>query len=308
MATADDATVTFDEPDGRADAMRRTITNWIADLQAGIADAQASAQFQAWLDVQRRFHDYSARNTLLIRKQYPDATHVAGYQTWQEEFDRYVTEGAQAIWIWAPIIANQCPACGHAPSYHADTDCEYDDTTPDSWSRGPVGFKPVPVFDVSQTEGEPLPELDTAATGEVDDLVDRLIDAASTVGVTVRIVPETDWAHGAAAGVCDTISLADAQPVVEVRDRQDDAAVAATLVHEYAHALLHGTVEDETAEATREVEAEAVAYIVGRHCGLDMRGSAFYLAAWAGDDTDVIHDRLDRISRTAEEIIAGLDG
>ena len=76
-----------------------------------------------------------------------------------------------------------------------------------------------------------------------------------------------------------------------------------TLIHEYAHALLHFDVDDEPERAKREVEAEAVAYIVGRYFDLDTSGSAFYLAAWQADDPDVVQDRLSLISSTAQEII-----
>jgi len=85
------------------------------------------------------------------------------------------------------------------------------------------------------------------------------------------------------------------------------ADLAVTLVHEYAHALLHFDIEDEPERAKREVEAEAVAYIVGRYFGLDTSGSAFYLAAWQGEDPEAIQERLGRISSTAREIIGSLE-
>jgi hypothetical protein len=129
--------------------------------------------------------------------------------------------------------------------------------------------------------------------------------------VTVRIVPEAEWTHGEAKGTCEQLSLVDMQPRVlvdmqprvEVRDRENEADLARTLIHEYAHALLHFDVDDDTERAKREVEVEAVAYVVGRYCGLDTSGSAFYLAAWESDDPEVVRDRLDRISSTAEELI-----
>jgi hypothetical protein len=131
---------------------------------------------------------------------------VAGYRTWQEDFDRHVQEGESAIWIWAPIITKQCPECENSPSYHENSDCDYDQTPPEKWSKGLVGFRPASVFDISQTDGEPLPELDTEATGDADDLVDRLTDAADELGVTVRIVPEAEWTHGEAKGICEQLS------------------------------------------------------------------------------------------------------
>ena len=172
---------------------------------------------------------------------------------------------------------------------------------------GLVGFTAEFVFDISQTEGEVRPALGMDATGDAGDLVGRLTGAADERGVTVRIVPEVEWTHGEAKGICEQLSLVDMQPRVEVRDRENDADLARTLIHEYAHALLHFDVDDDTERAKREVEAEAVAYVVGRYCGLDTSGSAFYLAAWESDDPEIVRDRLDRICSTAEELIDVLE-
>jgi len=295
--------VQFDDREDRDDAMAGAVETWIDDLIDEAESARTSEQFQAWLDMQAAFHDYSYRNTLLIKRQYPDATRVAGYGTWQEEFDRQVQEGEQAIWIWAPIITQRCPECENSESYHDRSDCEYDETPPDEWDRGLVGFKPVPVFDISQTEGEPLPELETATTGDAGYLVSRVLEAADSLGVSVQVRSEVAWSYGEASGVCHQLDPMTSQPLVEVVDRANDADLATTLVHEYAHAILHFDVEDEPERAKRELEAEAVAYIVGRHYGLDSSGSAFYLAAWAGEDLDAVRTRLARISSTVEEII-----
>ena len=165
---------------------------------------------------------------------------------------------------------------------------------------------PVPVFDVSQTEGEPLPELDTAARGEASGLVDTLLAASADFAFDVRIVSQAEWAHEGATGICSLPDGAD-QPTVAVRDRSNRADLALTLVHEYAHALLHVGQDDGTERAKREVEAEAVAYVVGRHAGLDVSGSAFYLAAWGREDPETILDRLSRISQTAEALITAID-
>jgi hypothetical protein len=307
MATTRDSSVSFEETDTRSVEMDSTIEQWIDELVDDVDDAQTSAEFQEWLDIQSRFHDYSYWNTLLIKQQCPGATRVAGYRTWQEDFDRYVQEGESAIWIWAPIVTKQCPECENSPSYHEASDCEYDETSPKEWSKGLVGFKPVPVFDVSQTEGEPLPELEREATGEAGSLVEQVTGAAETLGVTVRIVPEAEWAHGEAKGICEQVSLVDMQPLVEVRDRENRADLARTLVHEYAHALLHSDVGDDIERSKREVEAEAVAYVVGRYCGIDTSGSAFYLAAWESDDPEIVRERLGRISGTAKELIDVLE-
>jgi hypothetical protein len=303
MTTTDDTTVSFAKSNDRADEMHRTIEAWIEDLLNSVDEATASEEFQTWLDVQSRFHDYSHRNTLLIKLQCPEATRVAGYRTWQTEFDRHVEEGEDAIWIWALIIATRCPECENTPSYHDRSDCEYDETPPDEWSEGLVGFRPTSVFDVSQTAGEPLPNLDTDATGEAETLVPALVVAADELGIDVTVVSETDWSHGDAKGVCQYNRSRDARPAVEAKARANAADLATTLVHEYAHALLHADIEDGTERAKREVEAEAVAYVVGRYLGLDTSRSVFYLAAWQDDNVETLLDRLGRIRRTATEIL-----
>jgi len=298
----------FDDKETRTAEMHQTIETWCEELTTLVAEATASENFQAWLDIQSRFHEYSHRNTLLIHRQYPEATKVAGYKTWQTEFDRQVKTGEQAIWIWAPIIAKQCPECGNSPSYHERTDCSYSETPSSEWSRGPVAFRPVSVFDISQTEGTPLPELDTDATGTADECYHQLCNACDTLDVSLTVVETAAWGHGSAKGVCRTAGP-DTEPTpVELKKRDDTAAMAGTLVHEYAHALLHaGRTDAPSEQSKREVEAEAVAYVVGRHFGLDMSGSAFYLAAWHGERPEQISDRLGRITQTAKTIIEAVD-
>jgi len=300
-------THSFDDSDTRADEMREQLDAWVEELADLTDQARASEQFQQWLDVQSKFHDYSARNTLLIKMQCPEATKVAGYQTWKDEFDRYVQEGEEAIWIWAPIITSKCPECGNSPSYHANTDCEYDETDPDEWSRGLVGFRPTSVFDISQTEGESLPELETAAHGDPDGLVEDLLAATDNLDVDATIVNPSDWEHGDARGVCKRRSPSTTNPLVEVVDRANRGDLASTLIHEYAHALLHFDCEDEPERASREVEAEAVAYIVSRHFGLNADNAAFYLAAWDEEAAETVRDRLDRISRTASNLVTQIE-
>ena len=307
MATSNDETVAFAESDDRSDEMHSTIEAWIEDLLDRVDEATATEEFQTWLDVQSRFHDYSHRNTLLIKLQCPEATRVAGYRTWQTEFDRHVKEGEEAIWIWAPIITKQCPECGSSPSYHQRSDCTYDETPSEEWSKGLVGFQPTAVFDVSQTEGEPLPELDMAAAGEAEALVPALLAGAENLGVEAKVVSVAEWAHGDAKGVCTYNRSQERSPFVEVKARSNRADLAVTLIHEYAHALLHVEREEGSERSKREVEAEAVGYVVGRYFGLDTSGSAFYLAAWRGEDTEVVLDRLGRIRRTASEIIETVD-
>jgi hypothetical protein len=171
-----------------------------------------------------------------------------------------------------------------------------------------VGFKPVPVFDISQTEGEPLPELETAAEGDGTSLRSAVEDACTDLPVEYEAVPKQQWDHGQANGVCTGFAPYSADPVVEVKERSDDAAFTGVLIHELAHALLHYPERrDGDRRDSREVEAEAVAYVVCQHYGLDASGSSLYLAAWSADAPSVLEERLTRIRNTSKRLIEAID-
>jgi len=299
----------FTEMSSRKNEMHDTIKNWIQDLIDATKEARADEEFREWLSVQSKFHEYSYRNTLLIKLQKPDATQVAGYHTWKNDFNRYVQKGESGIWIWAPIITKKCPDCGNAPSYHDSIGCDYDDTDPDSWERGLVGFKPTTVFDISQTEGEPLLEPDISAEthGDGTELVDAFRDAGELLDLDITIVPEDDWEYEGKKGVCKGRSMYDLHPIIEVKDRENKADLVRTLAHEYAHAKLHFGVDDRGEQRKREVEAESVAYAVARHFELDPENSGFYLASWADDEEDILRERLQRISSTIQTIIDAIE-
>jgi len=280
MATTSTSSVSFEETDTRDDEMNSTIERWIDELVAGVDDAQASEEFQEWLDVQSRFHDS-----------------LPEYAPHQAPVSRSEPGGG------LPDVAGGVRPPRHGGRVgHLDLGTDHHETVPGgartrrattrtvtvtttrhrlkSGRRDSLDSDPHRCLTSPQTDGEPLPDLDTEATGDAGDLVSQLTDAADEIGVTVRIVPAEEWTHGEAKGICEQLSLVDVQPLVEVRDRENEADLARTLIHEYAHALLHFDVDDDTERSKREVEAEAVAYVVGRYCGLDTSGSAFYLAAW----------------------------
>jgi hypothetical protein len=309
-----ETTLSFDDRDSRKDEMHEVLESWAEELTDLTDQAKASDHFQEWLDVHARFHDYSYRNTILIKQQCPEASKVAGFWTWQNEFDRHVKEGEDAIWIWAPIITERCPECGNSESYHDNdhVDCtHHEESDPDTWDEGVVGFKPTSVFDVSQTEGEPLPDLETETdAGAVDDpsaLRERLLESADEIGVDVNVVAPENWSHGEARGICTSTNPYSCNPLVKVRDRDNDADFCRTLIHEYVHARLHFQIDNDDERSKREVEAESVAYLVARYLGFDPENSKFYLARWADDDTDTIQNRLSRITDTAGEFIEAFD-
>jgi hypothetical protein len=125
----------------------------------------------------------------------------------------------------------------------------------DEWERGVVAFKPVPVFDVSQTEGEPLPEVDIAASGDASALAPALAAVAQEKEYDYSIVPESEWSHGSARGVC--APRAD-PPVIEVLKRENTADLARTAIHEFAHAELHAERSDDDRRNMNETVNAAI--------------------------------------------------
>jgi hypothetical protein len=287
------------DTDTRDDLLQATIEQWVDDLERDVEDATESEQFGEWLSTQARFHDYSFRNSILIRRQCPEATRVAGYRAWQE-LDRQVQSGEQAIWIRAPIRAKVCPSCGDSVQRHGD--CT-EETPRDEWPQNVVGFRSVAVFDISQTEGEPLPELEREAHGQVEWLVDALHLVADDCGIPVRVIDESEWPHGSAWGVYGT-----ADERIEIRSRENTADLARTFLHELAHARLHPEMPVDSEQAAAfELDAEATAAIVGRHFGLDTSGSKWYLSAWAHDEDVSVAGRCEEIAVTARELIEQVD-
>ena len=283
----------------RDDLLQKTIECWLDELQEDVETARESERFEQWLSTQAQFHDYSFRNSILIRRQCPDATRVAGYRAWQE-LDRQVQSGEQAIWIRAPIRTQVCPSCGDSVQRHGDCD---EETPSDEWPQKVVGFRSVSVFDISQTEGEPLPELRREAHGQAEWLVEALHQAAEDLDIPVRVIDESEWPHGSAWGVYGT-----ADDRIDLRNRENTADLARTFLHELAHARLHPEMPVDSKQAAAfELDAEATAAIVGRHFGLDTSGSKWYLSAWGHDEDISVAGRCEEIAVTARELIEQVD-
>lgn len=120
---------------------------------------------------------------------------------------------------------------------------------------------------------------------------------SDTIGISVRILSEAEWAHDTRTGVCRLPSLDDLQLVLEAHRRDNVADFATTLVHEFQHAPLHFDVDDRERRHERELEAESVACAVGRYFGLDPSVPAFYVPAWEQADVETIRERLERVGR-----------
>ncbi len=261
----------------KAKALRQTIDDRLEQLAKAVDDVRASELFKQYLDVQARFHKYSWHNTMLIVTQKPDAERVAGFKTWTT-MGRYVRKGERGIMIFAP-----------RPWKHTDTDDAGNDT-----EREGVSFRPVYVFDVSQTDGEPLPEvevpdIETAA----DTLLASLERVASKRGIAINYTSLDAGYFGISKG--GTIDIATGHATGQQ---------AKTLAHELAHEAMHKKDRpDGLTRTVAELEAESVAYVVCSHSGLDVEVRASrYIALWDGD-SKALRASLERIADTARAII-----
>jgi N-terminal domain of anti-restriction factor ArdC len=250
-------------------------------LEESVADLATSEGWTRYLESRSRFHDYSFGNVMLIGLQRPGATQVAGYKAWQS-MGRQVRKGERGISILAPMVRK------------VDRD---DETESD---RVVTGFRVVSVFDVSQTDGEPIPEPPCRLlTGNgPHGLEAALMTHAGAEGLTV----ETGPMGGGANGEIDR----DGRTIL-VGDHLGPAARCKTLAHELGHwhDLGSGMVTD---RAAAEIVAEAVAFVVGQAAGLDTSDySAGYVLTWARGNVDVLKAAAERIDKAAGPILTALE-
>ena len=255
-------------------------------LEAGFAELVSSDAWARMLRVAARFHDYSPSNVLLILRQRPEATRVAGYRSWQS-LGRQVRRGERGLAILAPCTYKRVAE---------DHEGQPDDEGP----RVLRGFKVAHVFDVDQTDGEPLPEIRPALLegGAPAELWDDLAGQVTAAGFTVRRGDCTP-----ANGRTDYLAR-----TVTVRADVSAAQAAKTLAHELAHVLLHdGTEYALGCRGLIEVEAESVAYIVATAAGLPTEAYSFpYVARWAGGNLNAVKATAERVITTAHTILSAM--
>jgi len=254
----------------KAKVLIEQVNEKIEQLAGLVDDAARSEAMQAFFQTMARFHRYSLNNIFLILDQKPDATFVAGYRDWQNKFDRQVQLGEKGIRILAP--------------------CKYKSDPDDPESAWEIrGFRVVTVFDVSQTDGKALPTCPIWDSEEVNKKLDAALrDFAGSRGITIQDNPVRG--KGSSAG--GTIKIA-----------PDTGTL--TLIHEIAHELLHQDKEEMITRQDAEIEAEAVAFVVGSAFGLQSEASPNYLALWAVDP-EAIAARANRIRSASIEIIGGI--
>jgi hypothetical protein len=226
--------------------------------------------------MQSRFHNYSFGNTLLIQLQtHGQATRVAGFHAWRK-FGRHVRKGEKAIWILAPMTRKV-------------RDDEHRDHDHAEGARVLLGFKPVTVFDLAQTDGEPLPEIATRLQG--DDPLGVYGDLERVADAMGYRVEDADF-DGGKNGDCNF-----ANKRIRVRAGNAPAQRVKTLAHELAHALLH---EGFTDRALAELEAESVAYIVCASQGIESDDYSFgYVAGRSGNHEPLTESGVRQLIRDA---------
>jgi len=296
-------------------ARARSLNAATEKLNVGLSELIRSGRWAEYLRFCARFHRYSFINTALILMQFPEATQVASLQTWNR-LGRYVKKGERGMDIFVPILV-EAPLPGskeHRPAPSGERGEasealkeEPEPAAPEN-ARSLVGFKLGKVFDVSQTEGAPLPRpLVSLLNGDDHGLVQALTACARTSGIAVSELPGLRGAYGVCTHGSDGRAVA-----IGVLAELPPAQKAKTLAHELAHARLHSAPEyrSHADNSLQELEAESVAYLVLHHFGIDSGAYSFgYLADWAGGEPALalIKARGQRIYRTAFEILTWIE-
>ena len=264
-------------------------------MDAGIQDFFTSDKFKEYLNVMSKFHNYSLSNCTLIAIQRPDATLVAGYNDWQKKFSRHVMRGEKGIQILAPMQKIMDIETG-------ETDAD-GNAIIEKISR--TYFRPVYVFDVSQTEGKELPKIVDELTGAVDRYED-LIEALKKCTTAAVSFHEID---GSAKGYFNR-----EDNTIHIQTGMSEMMTIKTLIHEIAHSRLHNklALEDRKNDPTRgekELEAEATAYVVCEHLGIDTSDYSFaYIGTWIeGKSLDEMKDSCKAIKSESKAMIEELE-
>ena len=278
-------------------------------LEQGIAELFDSERYKEYLRVMSKFHNYSFNNTLLIAMQKPDASLVAGFSAWKNNFGRNVMKGQKGIKIIAPSpfkIRQEVEKIDpHTQKPIIGKDGK--PVTEEKEIKIPA-YKVVSVFDVSQTEGKELPDIAVdELTGDVDRYKDFFAALEKTSPVPIAFENIEGGSHG-------YYHLEDKR--IAINEGMSELQTLKTAIHEIAHAKLHdidlNAPKDEQPRVdrrTREVEAESVAYTVCQHYGLDTSDYSFgYVAGWSsGRELSELKSSLETIRSAAAEIINSID-
>ncbi len=278
------------------EAKERRIDEVLKKLKDEVDGIQQSEHFRRFLVTMSKFHDYSIGNLILIASQRPDATRVAGFNTWKD-LGRWVKKGEKGIAILAPCLPPKSERINVPAGEKGEQDAEEEEKKQDIIR--PLYFRVVYVFDVSQTEGKELPEFNVPVlTGEAnEELFEKMLNLARSQGLSVGFdsKPEQDEAiKGYFSG-----------KTIWVRPEEARAQQLKTLIHEVAHYYSEGVFRIPRRDA--ETIAESAAFSVGAHFGFDTGTRSFpYVALWA-QDKKVLEQNLAAIRQVTTRIIDGIE-
>ena len=294
---------------------RERLQQITAGIEQGIKELFESEKYMRYLSVMSRFHRYSVNNTMLIYMQKPDATLVAGYNKWKNQFERHVKRGEHGITIIAPtpfkkkIEEQKLDPDTKAPILDAEGKAVVEEREVEI----PM-FRPVKVFDVSQTDGKPLPELASTLSGNVQNYEAFMEALRRSAPVPLSVEPM--------AANMDGYFSPDQQRIA-IRAGMSEVQTVSAAVHEIAHSKLHNyaKAQEEAARAgdkeppkkkdrnTEEVEAESISYAVCQYYGIQTGENSFgYIANWSqGKELPELRASLETINKTAGELINDID-
>jgi uncharacterized protein YoxC len=280
--------------------MSKKTQDLLDKLEKGIRETMNSERYKEYLKFCSKFHNYSYNNSLLIKSQNPHASMVAGYKQWKNKFDRQVMKGEKSIKILVPSKKKWT-------NKEIKKDPKTGEVIKDPKTGKPVEIKttkvstrffPASVFDISQTEGKPVPSF-----------CEELKGSSSTSKSLIKAIEDmTDYKvsyeniQGNAKGYCDSTNK-----VIGIQEGMDSYQTAKTLVHELAHSKIHGTKDSKFKfdRATKEVQAESVAFIVSEKFGIDTSSYTFdYLASWSSTkELKELKESLNIINKASKDII-----
>ena len=278
-----------------------------ASIEDGIKELFQSESYAQYLQTMSRFHHYSVNNQVLIHMQKPDATLVAGFNKWKNQFGRNVIKGEHGIKIIAPtpfkkkIEQEKLDPDTQLPMLDEDGKIITEEKT----IQIPM-YKPVTVFDVSQTEGKPLPQLAHDLSGNVAnyDVFMEALRRSSPVPISIEVM------GGGMDGYFDL-----EHQDIAIRKGMSEVQTVSAVIHEMAHALLHNRTKDteektpELSRSTEEVQAESSSYAVCAYYGIATGENSFgYIVSWSKDKTlPELRESLEVISKTADGLISDID-
>ena len=267
-------------------------------LEAGFAAVRESDRFKEYLRTMSRFHSYSANNCMLILRQFPGATMVASYNKWQTDFHRQVQKGERSIQIIAPCKGSKWVDVPKKDAQGNIIKNANNEIILVKEKKSYTYFKPVPVFDISQTSGEPLPKICEDLDFDIDGY-DRIFTAIRNIS---PVPIQFERIDGNAKGYFHSGETS----YIVLNEGMSQAQNVKTLIHEVAHASLgHGEQQKGLPRDLKELQAESVAYMVSSYFGIDTASYSFeYLASWAQERNDQeFVQQMEVIRKCADQLI-----